>query len=379
MAAKIGGMANSKPLQIFRPGRHTAMSGAELAFSEADLAATAAAYDPALSEAPIVVGHPVTDGPAYGWIKALSFAAGGLEAEPDQVDPAFAEMVAAGRFKKVSASFYPPESPNNPAPGVYYLRHVGFLGAQPPAVKGLRSPSFADDGEAVTFEFGEYDDVQSAGLWRAMRDWMIGRFGQDEADKVIPGYAVGSLEASAQVELAKDTQETPAPMSYSENPDKETSIVTPEQKAALEAENAQLKSQLSALKAAQIHAGHAAFAEGLIAAGQMVPAQQAVAVALLDALAAQETPVEFGEGDDKAPLIDAFKVFLSEMPKRIEFGETATGKKAAEGDVPAVDFAAPQGYAVDADGLALHRKALAWQGAHKTDYLTAVQAVSAQS
>ena len=101
----------------------------------------------------IVVGHPVTDGPAYGWVKALNFAAGGLEAEPDQVDPAFAEMVAAGRFKKISASFYPPESPKNPVPGVYYLRHVGFLGAQPPAVKGLRAPSFAEGDEAITLEF----------------------------------------------------------------------------------------------------------------------------------------------------------------------------------------------------------------------------------
>ena len=139
----------TKPLQIFKPGRHTAMSGAALDFSVDDLAASAAAYDPALSEAPIVVGHPVTDAPAYGWVKSLAFAGGGLEAEPDQVDPAFAEMVAAGRFKKISASFYPPASKNNPAPGVYYLRHVGFLGAQPPAVKGLRAPSFAEGGDVV--------------------------------------------------------------------------------------------------------------------------------------------------------------------------------------------------------------------------------------
>ena len=43
---------------------------------------------------------------------------------PRQVDPAFAEAVAAGRYKKVSASFYQPNSPHNPVPGVYYLRHV---------------------------------------------------------------------------------------------------------------------------------------------------------------------------------------------------------------------------------------------------------------
>ena len=42
-----------KPLQIFKPGRHTAMSGASLAFSESDLAASAAAYDPTVFQAPI--------------------------------------------------------------------------------------------------------------------------------------------------------------------------------------------------------------------------------------------------------------------------------------------------------------------------------------
>lgn len=316
-------MANAKPLQIFRPGRHTALSGAALEFSESDLAASAAAYDPALHEAPIVVGHPALDGPAYGWVKSLAFAAGALEAEPDQVDPAFADMVGAGRFKKISAAFFPPDSPRNPAPGVYYLRHVGFLGATAPAVKGLRTPVFADDDEAVAVE-----------------------------------------------------------IEFSESITKEV-CVTPEEKAALEAENAQLKERLAASEAevhaqkvAQIRAGHAAFAEGLVAAGQMVPAQQAVAVALLDTLAAQEAPVEFGEGDDAQPLLDAFKGFLSGLPKQIEFGETATGKKAAgEGDAR-VEFAAPHGYGVDADSLAVHRKALAWQAQHQTDYLTAVRAVS---
>lgn len=316
-------MAIAQPLQIFKTGRHTALSGAALEFSESDLAASAAAYDPALHEAPIVVGHPALDAPAYGWVKSLAFAAGALEAEPYQVDPAFAEMVSAGRFKKISAAFFPPGAPKNPAPGVYYLRHVGFLGATPPAVKGLRSPAFADDDEAVTVE-----------------------------------------------------------IEFAESITKEV-FVTPEEKAVLEAENQQLKdrlaaseSALQAQKVAQIHAGHAAFAEGLVAAGQLVPAQQAVAVALLDTLAAQESPVEFGEDDDKQPLLDAFKGFLSGLPRQIEFGETATGQKAAASDTR-VEFAAPSGYGVDGEALAIHRKALAYQAQHQTDYLTAVRAVSA--
>ena len=123
------------PIEIFRAGTHTDSHGATLSFSESDLAATARAYDPAVSEAPIVVGHPKADAPAYGWIKSLSAEGGRLFATPDQVDPSFAEMVRAGRYKKLSASLYAPDSPANPSPGAWYLRHVGFLGAQPPAIR----------------------------------------------------------------------------------------------------------------------------------------------------------------------------------------------------------------------------------------------------
>ena len=63
-------------LQIFRPGRHTAMSGEALKFSKADLRAIADCYDPALHEAPIVIGHPELNKPAFGWVKSLHFEKG---------------------------------------------------------------------------------------------------------------------------------------------------------------------------------------------------------------------------------------------------------------------------------------------------------------
>jgi hypothetical protein len=370
------GMSDPKPIQIFRPGRHVAMSGDVLDFTEADLAASAAAYDPAKHEAPIVVGHPKLDAPAYGWVKSVAYssAPGGLEAAPHQVEPAFAEMVAAGRFKKVSASFFSPTSPQNPVPGVWYLRHVGFLGATPPAVKGLRAPDFAEGGEGVV-EFADWAAQQNAGLWRRMRDFLIAQFGLEKADTVIPDYSIGTLEDAARTEAV--------PMSaFSEPPPKEA-VVTPEQKAALEAENAQLKQQIAdsaardkASAAAARHAEHASFAEAQVTAGRLTPAQRDVAVAALDALS--EAPVEFGEGDAKKPLTEAFKEFLAALPKQVEFGEVA-GKGSAGAGAATAEFAAPAGFSIDGDAAALHRKALAHQAQHKTDYLTAVKAVSTHS
>lgn len=340
MARDNAAMKTSKRIQIFKPGKHVAMSGAALSFSESDLAATVAAYDPAKHEAPLVVGHPKHDDPAYGWVKSLAFAEG-LEAEPHQVNPDFAEMVASGAFKKVSASFYSPESPSNPVPGVYYLRHIGFLGAQPPAVKGLRAPEFAEAEEGVV-EFAEWDDVDNASLWRSLREWLIAKFGTEDADKVVPGYTVKNLEQSAQDELKKSlNEESTADVggtatSFSEK----GATVTPEEKAALEAENAQMKQQLAevavrdkAAKTASRNAEHVAFAEGLIQQGKLLPAHKDVTVATLDFMAGQESVVEFGEGDAKQSLLEAHKAYLSAQPKQVEFGEVSGADKGDALDV----------------------------------------------
>ena len=138
-----------KPIPIFKVGRHTDMSGTTLDITEADLEKTVAAYQPSRHEAPLVAGHPQHDAPAWGWVASLALDEGILLAMPSQVDPIFAEQVVAGRYKKISASFYTPNAPNNPYPGVYYLRHVGFLGAQPPAVKGLPDAAFREGEEGV--------------------------------------------------------------------------------------------------------------------------------------------------------------------------------------------------------------------------------------
>lgn len=170
-----------KRIEIFRPGAFKPMAGAEaLSFSEGQLRATAVAYDPSKSEAPVVVGHPATDAPAFGWVKALDFADGTLGAYVDDLVPEFVDQVKAGRFKRVSASFYAPEATSNPRPGVYYLKHVGFLGAAAPAVPGLRSVSFAADVASFSFE-GEFAGEDDGAL--SFAD-MRARLAEHEAQEV---------------------------------------------------------------------------------------------------------------------------------------------------------------------------------------------------
>lgn len=128
--------------EIFRTGTHTDSAGRTRTWTQADLDQAAAGYDPAKHEAPVVIGHPKDNAPAYGWVESLKRVGNTLLAKFKQIEPAFKEMVKAGRFKKRSVSFYPDGS----------LRHVGFLGAMPPAVKGLKDAAFESGEECSEYE-----------------------------------------------------------------------------------------------------------------------------------------------------------------------------------------------------------------------------------
>ena len=398
-------------IQCFKPGRHTDMRGTALAFAASDLAATAAAYNPALWRAPLVVGHPSTDAPAYGHVAALAHAGGALEATPELVNAEFAAQVQAQAYTGVSACFWRPQAPGNPVPGVYYLRHVGFLGAVPPAIMGMRPPAFAADQlarysapDCDLVEFSAWDEVSNASLWRGLRDWLLGKFGQADADAALPGYLVQSVERAAQDEVnaeaaansAADAAPNPTPAaampSFSQAPP-ETAQVTEAEKTALLAENATLKQQIKdSAAAAQTAALAAARADGLAFADSLV-AQDRLATDHRDAVAelfaslatAEQTQgavLQYGAGDARAPLLPVVKLLLGGLPVRVAGPRLATTQRAggAAGD-DRLGFAAPDGFAVNPDSMGVHRQVKAHQLAHPdcayADALKAVQAAQA--
>jgi hypothetical protein len=177
------------PFRLLKPGRFVTADGSEVEFSETDLRATAEAYDPSLHEAPIVIGHPQDNEPAWGWVAALRWGKGHLWALPWNVEPAFAELVSQRRYSRVSASLYRPDSPANPKPGVWYLRHVGFLGAQPPAVKGLPPVRLSEANGVVVLE-----DLQAAsepGLVDRVREALLQLLGRQAAELQEERWRIG--------------------------------------------------------------------------------------------------------------------------------------------------------------------------------------------
>ena len=312
-------------IEIFRPGRHTTLHGEAISFSEEDVTAIAQAYDPEKFEAPMVIGHPRLDAPAYGWVKGLKVAGGILNAEGHQVEPQFAELVDAGRFKKVSARFYRPDSPDNPVPGVWYLRHVGFLGAAAPAVKGLKPAAFSEEEKGtVDIEFGErdgWDLRQIATMFRRIREMFIEKFGGEEADKALPGWQVEDLEEAARRQLDKDA---PQETAFSQSTEEDVDTMTPEQIRQKEQELQEREKKLTAAAAAARQSDAIAFAEDLVSVGKLLPAHKSRMAAFVASLS-DETEVEFGEGEGKKSesQLTAFKAMAKDMPVSVEFGEVA--------------------------------------------------------
>jgi hypothetical protein len=135
----------TKRIHVFKAGDQTSAQGVQRNFSDKDLQQVVETYDPSTHEAPLVIGHAGDNDslPAYGWIKGFAKQGGNLYADVAFTDTA-KDLVKDGHYRKVSISFYSPDSAINPHKGKWSARHLALLGASPPAVKGLEPFSFSE-------------------------------------------------------------------------------------------------------------------------------------------------------------------------------------------------------------------------------------------
>ncbi|THA21157.1 peptidase [Histophilus somni] len=298
-------------IEIFKAGKRRDANGVEVNITTADLQQAVESYNVEYHEAPAVIGHPKHNHPAYAWVKRLELDGDTLKAEFGQIDPEFAEMVETGRFKKVSASFYLANSPNNPKQGSLYLRHVGFLGAMPPAVKGLKNPEFNDSDEGIV----EFEEPLHLSLSTPQGE---NQMDKDKQIEELQAKLAAAESAKAEAEQAKATAESEANQLKAD-------------KAA--AEEAKAQAELEATKAENV-----AFCEKLIADGKLAPVAKETALALLNGAAAINAgqTVDFNEGEN---LLTLTKAFMEKQPKVVEFTEIATKEKAADQTIDEVSYA----------------------------------------
>lgn len=343
-----------KPFRIFRTGTHTDSAGGTTTFTAEQLQATVKAYNEGDWRAPVVVGHPKGHAPAYGWVGKLSLSDAGdvICDDLDKLNPDFAELMKSGAYRNRSASWYAPDHPSNPTPGVWQLRHLGMLGAQPPALKGLGDVEFGDADAGLVVEFGDYTTSTIGSLFRRMRDGLLAKWGAEETDKILPSFLVEDVEAAGRQAIEQSVP------NYSE------SVMTPEEIAALQAQAnraTQLETDLAAANAARTaaEAAVASFAEQnatraravtiatctaaltpLVTAGKVTPEQVPALVEFMAGLDDADKVIEFGEhtGDNKLTARAMFLQTLETRPAVVNYGEH-TADAALPGNMKPTDLA----------------------------------------
>jgi hypothetical protein len=188
-------------VEIFTAGKHVDAKGRELTVSTDDLDEMVSNQQ--LGRAPAVLGHPKHDDPAYAWVGELRRDGASLFARFDDINPAFDDGVALGAYRNRSVKVV-----RDKANGMR-LWHVGWLGAQPPAIDGLapvgREFAAADDESAYEFAAAE-DAAQSltwavdglARLLRGLRDHVIEQESVEVADRVLPTWQIDDVVSTAQ-------------------------------------------------------------------------------------------------------------------------------------------------------------------------------------
>ncbi len=291
-------------------------------------------FNAAEHEPPLVVGHPKDNAPSFGWAHDLKTEVKDgtkvLLAKFKDVVPELEEMVKAGRYKKRSAAFYPDGR----------LRHVGFLGAVPPAVKGLADLNFNDaEQEPVSFEFYDHKLGILGRVLSGLREMIIEDKGVEAADRIITSWDVDSLkeEASRPEEEASAVyhEHEPTTTEVEMKDDKGKQFSEADVKAAEEAAAAEAKEEgkrEAALEFAEAEKNR------LIAEfkdrnwpgsgkGKLPPALlDAGVTAFMEQLDGRED-VEFAEGGDKKTQLAWFMEFLEGLQTSAVFTEVASRDK----------------------------------------------------
>lgn len=332
--------------KVFTAGWHTDSNGNKKLWTTDDLDRMVTLFNPSFHEPPVVIGHPSDNAPAFGWVEAIKRVGNDLLLKYRDVAPEFSDWVGRKLYKKKSIAVYPDGS----------LRHVGYLGAMPPAVKGLPDFAFKDGDRVATFY--DYEDMTVAALFRRLREFIIGKFGQDEADNILPDYQITNLQTSAAMPDAEPTDTgTPCPTFKEDDMKKEEvqALIDEALKGHETRFSEQLKGIADSIKGlgtqfGELQKGQVADREAnlrrefgeFLATPEMqrrVPeGSREATVGQLMALSGAPD-VEFGEGDQKKKVsaVDQYKQQLQALPEVVAFGEHASRDKVGDVTVNGMD------------------------------------------
>lgn len=155
-----GVLAELNGVEVFRVGDWTSANGHSKQWTSEDIDAIIDVYMNQENKhpwvAPIVLGHPLDNSPAYGWVKTLRREDDVLVADFRDLNPGFVTLLENKSF--TNRSIMIDEN--------LLLWHIAFLGAVPPAVDGLAPIEFkapkrtsAHTFSVHTFSMGTMNDI----------------------------------------------------------------------------------------------------------------------------------------------------------------------------------------------------------------------------
>lgn len=300
-------------VEVFRVGEQTDASGDTRVWTDSDLNKIVKSYDVKKHEAPLVVGHPSDNAPAFGWVDEMKTDGKILFAKFKQLVPEFLEAVKNGLYKKRSISLYPDLT----------LRHIGFLGAVPPAVKGLANIKFNDNENVINIEFTdnkEGDDKMPKELLEKIeaQDTKIEELSTQNNDFTEKFNVLIEKNKELSEKIVQFEEEKPADKTENDEKDKDKKEkkdpeFEEQQKRItnLEIENAQIK------KASRM-GEYKEFVNKLHSEGKIVSDK---VNDLIDFLEAFNGLGEFNFTDKKESALDRFKSYLEAQPQMVDFDE----------------------------------------------------------
>lgn len=356
-------------------------------------------------EAPLTLGHPKDNGPAFGWVDRLEYAGGHVWAHMKKLHENFTEWIEKGHYGPVSPSIRSDGS----------LRHVAALGATPPAIPGLPSWVFGEaDEDAFAVDFSaDYRVGGIAGILRRIREHIIQKEGLEVADAIVPNDELDALsnepyddtqwlreQVARHDEIIKLITNNPSSfaekhMDNNKPVDGQQPVAEPEKTPApavdfseqlkardeqieeLKRSNAERDRLIADLQKQNQAADFREFLAPLEAQGIITNANRAMAMRTLETAATQAGEVEFSEGTEtkKGSPLDEAKALIRSWPKLVDFSEVATKGRALVENRKSADksgFEFGERDDVDQDSLKLDLRAKAIMAEKSIEYAEAL-------
>jgi len=285
-------------MELFRAGKQTDSAGNSHNWTVAELDEIVSNFK---EDVPATLGHKVNDKPAFAWFKKLWREGNVLFGEMGEIVDEFGVMLKNKMFKNRSIALRADNS----------LRHVAFLGAEAPAVKGLEGFAFAeDDSEFNTFDFSEGNDDNKPSFMDNLKSAL--NILNISFNEPTPEDTEMSELTDLQAEMKTLTGK------FAEQ-DKKIETLTGEVKTANEGKKTAEK-EFSEYKEGESKNAIIAFADKMVADKKMLPADKDSEVAMMVSIDGLEAH-DFSEGEGtkkKSPLqkyqetIEAREVILEE-------------------------------------------------------------------